>query len=314
MTKLGFGCAPILGRVGRQESIRALEVAYGEGINYFDIARSYGWGEAEFLLGDFLSKKSICRDNLEITTKFGLVPRNNKLIRVSKQVARMIVNKLPQTRSAMKTVAGKTTSPSINFTLTNAKSSLEQSLRALNTDYIDNILFHGYDFQNQSYEVFEILEFLEAQKELGKIRNYGFSIYQPLELASKFFKQNGINPDLIQMPCSLVDTSSPTIQEFESYKTRIIMHSPFKLEPGLRDLTTGNLSLSLGSVAGLRIESYQDLCELFLSFFCLIHSPYAIVASMFNPLHIRKNVETLNNMRFTKQQVENIMALLGICR
>ncbi|NEN94747.1 MAG: hypothetical protein F6K50_04165 [Moorea sp. SIO3I7] len=50
-TKLGFGCAPILGRVDKRKSIQALKIAYEEGINYFDIARSYGWGEAESILG-----------------------------------------------------------------------------------------------------------------------------------------------------------------------------------------------------------------------------------------------------------------------
>ena len=48
---LGFGCAPILGRVGERESVAALDHAYARGVRHFDVARSYGWGEAEGLLG-----------------------------------------------------------------------------------------------------------------------------------------------------------------------------------------------------------------------------------------------------------------------
>ena len=44
---LGFGCANLMGRVGRRESLRALELAFDQGISYFDTARSYGWGKSE---------------------------------------------------------------------------------------------------------------------------------------------------------------------------------------------------------------------------------------------------------------------------
>ncbi|MFX6040902.1 aldo/keto reductase, partial [Acinetobacter baumannii] len=55
--RLGFGCAPMLGRVGRKDSLRALAIAYDNGIRHFDVARSYGFGEAEALLGEFLAGK-----------------------------------------------------------------------------------------------------------------------------------------------------------------------------------------------------------------------------------------------------------------
>ena len=52
--QVGFGCSALLGRTGRTESLRALAAAWDEGIRFFDIARSYGYGEAEALLGEFL--------------------------------------------------------------------------------------------------------------------------------------------------------------------------------------------------------------------------------------------------------------------
>ena len=43
---LGFGCAPILGSVGAKTATRAIDCAIDCGITHFDLARSYGYGEA----------------------------------------------------------------------------------------------------------------------------------------------------------------------------------------------------------------------------------------------------------------------------
>ena len=63
---LGFGCGSVMGRVGREESLRAMNVAWDAGITLFDTARSYGFGEAEAVLGEFLSGK---REQAVIATK-----------------------------------------------------------------------------------------------------------------------------------------------------------------------------------------------------------------------------------------------------
>ncbi|HEY3704736.1 MAG TPA: aldo/keto reductase, partial [Terracidiphilus sp.] len=54
---LGFGCGSVLGRVGRNESLRAMHLAWQSGMSLFETAPSYGFGEAESLLGGFLSGK-----------------------------------------------------------------------------------------------------------------------------------------------------------------------------------------------------------------------------------------------------------------
>jgi aryl-alcohol dehydrogenase-like predicted oxidoreductase len=51
---LGFGCSAVLGRAGRRASLAALGAAYEAGITFYDTARSYGYGESEALLGEFL--------------------------------------------------------------------------------------------------------------------------------------------------------------------------------------------------------------------------------------------------------------------
>ena len=58
-----------MGRVGRKKSLYAMEQAYESGVTYYDTARSYGYGEAEKILGYFSKDK---RDKIIITTKFGI--------------------------------------------------------------------------------------------------------------------------------------------------------------------------------------------------------------------------------------------------
>ena len=55
LSRLGFGTAGLMARLGRRESVRLVEIAHDSGITHFDTARAYGYGEAESALGDFLA-------------------------------------------------------------------------------------------------------------------------------------------------------------------------------------------------------------------------------------------------------------------
>src|SRR4029077_14304344 len=72
---LGFGCGSVMGRVGRVQSLTAMGAAWGAGITLFDVARSYGYGEAEGLVGEFLQAR---RAEAVIVTKFGIVPTSSR--------------------------------------------------------------------------------------------------------------------------------------------------------------------------------------------------------------------------------------------
>ena len=93
---LGFGCAPLMGRAGKRDSLRALATAYEYGITFYDTARSYGYGECEALLGEFLRGK---RDRVLVSTKFGIVPaKQNLLKRIAKPVIRGALRAVPSAR------------------------------------------------------------------------------------------------------------------------------------------------------------------------------------------------------------------------
>src|SRR5579863_5551946 len=73
---LGLGCAAMMGRAGRRESLAALGAAYDAGITFYDTARSYGYGACEGLLGDFFAGKK--RESVVLCTKFGILAADAK--------------------------------------------------------------------------------------------------------------------------------------------------------------------------------------------------------------------------------------------
>src|SRR6202789_2700171 len=95
---LGFGCSAVLGRVGRKASLAALAAAYDAGITFYDTARSYGYGESEALLGEFLRSR---RDSVVLSTKFGIVPIQVGLFKKTlKPLARKLLQLAPVARKA----------------------------------------------------------------------------------------------------------------------------------------------------------------------------------------------------------------------
>ena len=125
-----------------EESIRAIHTALEMGVNFFDTAANYGAGHSEVILGRALKGK---RDNVVIATKFGHIVNEEK-----------------------KTVYGDP-----DQIIKNVRTDVENSLRRLQTDFIDIYQLHegGYD-PKLSLELQPVLEELVSA---GKIRWYGWS-------------------------------------------------------------------------------------------------------------------------------------------
>ncbi len=126
-------------------STRAIHYALDQGINFFDTAANYGTGQSERVLGQALAGR---RDRVILATKFGyLVDEQNRAVTTTMDV-------LPRIRA-----------------------ECEDSLRRLQTDYIDLYQFHKGDYPpEKAAEVRDLLEALVAE---GKIRWYGWSTNQP---------------------------------------------------------------------------------------------------------------------------------------
>ncbi len=103
-SRLGFGCGSVMGRVGRAQSLRAIASAVDAGVTHFDVARLYGYGEAEAVLGEALRGR---RDRVVIASKFGLVPtRAASALRGLKPLVQRVVAGLPVLRPLVRSIVG----------------------------------------------------------------------------------------------------------------------------------------------------------------------------------------------------------------
>lgn len=122
-----------------------MRAALDSGINFFDTGRHYFNGRNELLVGEALSGR---RKDVVIQSKLQLGVREEDAGRLTSQdVARM--------------------------TAAMAKS-LEESLKALRTDYVDIMLIHNANLPKLAHHE-AIREFFTAAKKAGKIRAHGFS-------------------------------------------------------------------------------------------------------------------------------------------
>lgn len=173
---LGFGCAPILGAIGSQKARRAFEVAIDCGINHFDLARSYGYGEAERFVGQALKGR---RDKIVLTSKFGIAANwKAMLLRPAKPLLRFLKKYRTQAvktdlNEPPKAMVADRFHDRIPMRGHDMRVSLERSLRALRTDYLDYFLVHE---PPQTIVEFEELEATAAAlKKEGKIRAWGLA-------------------------------------------------------------------------------------------------------------------------------------------
>jgi D-threo-aldose 1-dehydrogenase len=166
---LGFGCSALTG-TSRKIADRLLQTAFDSGIRHFDVARYYGYGEAEGILGAFLKSR---RAEVTITTKFGIQPpRRSSALGFAVRAGRRVLRLLP---SARKMVQSRTQGLAKGgaFSVKDARSSLETSLRELGTGRIDFYLLHDYVVADQPAD--ELVAFLEGVVAAGKVGRFGIA-------------------------------------------------------------------------------------------------------------------------------------------
>lgn len=165
--RLGFGCSNLLGDKTRTEGLTLLHAAYDAGIRHFDVARYYGYGEAEDMVGEFAAAR---REEITITTKFGLQPLTvASAMQGPMQLARKLVRSFPPLRKLVQRNVHSLVK-SGQFDLATARSSLDTSLKKLRTEYIDLLLLHEPKVEDCNDE---LLLFLENARRDGKIRGFG---------------------------------------------------------------------------------------------------------------------------------------------
>ena len=136
--------------LSKKESLKLLNFGFDRGINFIDTGPLYGNSLSEGYVGEFISTR---RDKVIISTKAGL-------------------SKIERLDGSFGVIVQKLNSDGI-------RKNLEQSLKSLNTDYIDIYQFHAYD---HSTPIEESLEVIYKLIDEGKIKSFGVCNYSPDEL------------------------------------------------------------------------------------------------------------------------------------
>jgi aryl-alcohol dehydrogenase-like predicted oxidoreductase len=147
VSAIGFGCWEIGGTYGRIDEIqfqRAVEQAVDNGINCFDTAEAYGMGISEEALGRALGDR---RRNVFVVTKFGVG-----------------YDEMPNRRDSSRA---------------RVVTSIEKSLRRLQTDHVDVYLVHWPDPGTPLEETMRALEDIVQQ---GKARYIGVSNFRHAQI------------------------------------------------------------------------------------------------------------------------------------
>ena len=167
-SKLGFGCAHLVGAVSYRESLKLLECAYDNGITHYDVAPMYGFGEAEGCLGQFLKRHP---GKVTVTSKFGILPeRRSRFYHFTRYAMRPLLRPLKHfILSSPRRVDDRPT-PTC-FDVREAKRSLIDSLRKLKLDHIHVYLLHEARAEDLSND--GLLRFLEDAVAAGKIGTFG---------------------------------------------------------------------------------------------------------------------------------------------
>ncbi|MFE8702591.1 aldo/keto reductase [Cytobacillus sp. FJAT-54145] len=164
VSELALGCMSLGTDENKARSI--IEAALEEGINYFDTADLYDFGMNESIVGHSLKN---VRENVIIATKVGNRWNENK--------------------------DGWRWDPSKTY----IKEAVKQSLKRLQTDYIDLYQLHGGTMEDPIDEAVEAFEELKTE---GLIKYYGISSIRPNVIREYVNKSNIVS---VMMQYSILD-------------------------------------------------------------------------------------------------------------
>src|SRR5882672_5203392 len=238
---LGFGTAAIKGRVSHRQGADALERAYVAGVRHFDTARSYGWGAAEGVVGNFIRRHP--RGDIRLVTKCGILPVDHSpLLSLSKSIARTIIALAPGLRSHVRRVAStETFRPTHTYDVDEMVKSLRTSLHELGLSYIDDLLLHNFGADKPGVE--EIVEWFKVLQLSGVIRRFGFSVEGDLRAGLDFLaRRDLLDGAIVQAPVSQTLLALPA----EWRNVAFIAHSPFTF-------------LSKQAANGEKSQAFRDL-------------------------------------------------------
>lgn len=281
VSELGLGCMSI----GTEEKAARLiiESALAEGVNYFDTADLYDFGENEKILGQALKD---VREKVIIASKVGNRRSNDQ--------------------------SGWSWDPSKTY----IKEAVKNSLNRLGTDYIDLYQLHGGTIEDP---IDETIEAFEELIEEGYIRYYGISSIRP-NVIREYAKKSGIvsvmmqysildrRPEEEALPL-LHDNGISTVTRGSLAKGLLSDRMLEKIsEKGYLDYSRKELSETLPLLKE-KVAAARSLTEVALQYNLANPAVASIVAGASSPEQIRSNADAVRSRSLTAEEIAVIQKL-----
>lgn len=140
---LAVGCMRING-LEKRAAEAFVQTALDQGANFFDHADIYGKGTCEEIFAEAIHMTASVRETIILQSKCGIVMGER-----------------------------------FDFSKKHILESVEKSLKRLKTDYLDVLLLHRPDALMEPEEIAEAFDLLESS---GKVRNFGVSNQNPMQI------------------------------------------------------------------------------------------------------------------------------------
>ena len=296
------------GRTSKKDSLVALAAAYDAGINFYDTARSYGYGQSEGLLGEFFRGR---RDSVVLCTKFGILPaQQGGWKQKLKPLARGVVRVFPGLRSAVRKQAGDQFVAG-QFSVETLRDSFETSLRELKTDYVDMLLLHAAPMSVLAQD--DLLEAMGRLVESGKARMAGIS--GDSDVIERYFEQR---PAMLTTAQFALNASNMSLTEATGRNGDLLLvaNHPYGGPAGAAGAKT--LVAELQQLSGLSSQLKEKLDpadpqvmpELLLN--CILQGTgvSAVIPAMMQLRHIQSNIRAIESCRFSADELVTLRGLL----
>jgi aryl-alcohol dehydrogenase-like predicted oxidoreductase len=214
---LGLGCGDLYGGDRAAHSERLVRTAFDAGVRHFDVARLYGDGSAEGVVGRALKP---VRDQVRIVTKAGITPWSMQTGRRTLRKAAGLARRLPPLRAVVPEPPPARERYGA-FHPQELRRSVELSLKALGVDHVDALLLHECD-PVQALAA-ETRETLGALVKAGKIGSWGLATHLGDTLA--ILEADAEPPGLVQIGS---DALSRNLDQLPPGPWTVITHSALK--------------------------------------------------------------------------------------
>ena len=262
---------------GQEADISQMEqicrTAFDHGITYFDLANNYGYpynGTAELNFGTILKK--------------GLGQYRNELCIATKAGHNMWPGPYGTKNGCRKYLI----------------TSLEDSLKRMNLDYVDIFYHHVYDPETPLEETALALDQVVRQ---GKALYVGISNYnqEQTKKIAKIFKELK-TPFIVNQPSYSI--LNRWIEDGVPEDSRY-----YKANTGLKQKLTQDMKIRLIELNFLAQKREQTLAQMAIAWLLQDKAITSVIIGASRPEQVTENIKALENLQFTAQELKEIYIL-----